>query len=226
MVKPSFFVLILSILSSEDFPSIIYLSKQPCRNKKRPRTTGAIFTFSSPLQTFAVVWEDACHRYLFILGRKRFSPHVFSELMKAWQLPTVPFNRFCARSRGRAGPPRHPAPSSPTAPEATLKSGRGGLSSSYRDTSSNRMLCTRVSLCFMGAERWHPALPPWIPLRVVVSIQQVGCLWERAKTVWNVCGGHRKGGMGWGGGGSWSQIHFQNHFFSFPPVFVLKLGSF
>lgn len=70
--------------------------KQPSRSKRRPGMKGAILTFSAPLQTLAVVWEDACHHYLFILGRKLFSPHVFSELTKAWQLPTVPFNRFCA----------------------------------------------------------------------------------------------------------------------------------
>lgn len=47
----------------------------------------------SPSPCGAVVWEDACHHCLFILGRKLLSPHVFSELTKAWQLPTVPFNR-------------------------------------------------------------------------------------------------------------------------------------
>lgn len=45
---------------------------------KRHKERKAKFSLSpSP---FAVVWEDVCHRYLFILGGKVLSPHVFSEL--------------------------------------------------------------------------------------------------------------------------------------------------
>lgn len=165
MIQSSFFVFVVSILRLEDFHYTIYLSKQPWRSKKIGRTKGAIFTFPAPLQTFAVVWEDACHHYLFILGGKLFSPHVFSELTKAWQLPTVPFNRFCACSRGRAGRPRHPAPTSPTAPEATLSSKRweGGVSIQPPGHKRRQKVTNKWSSGSSG----HPALPLWIPLQLL-----------------------------------------------------------
>ena len=67
----------LWILRFDDMPCPVYLSKPPCRNQKKQREKS---TFSLSPSLSAVVCKDVCHRYLFILGRKVLSPHVFSQL--------------------------------------------------------------------------------------------------------------------------------------------------
>lgn len=92
----------------------------PSRHAEIKRHEERKAQFSLSPSPFAVVWEDVCHRYLFILGRKVLSPHVFSELTN---IGLTAANCALQEALCRlvdAGRPRHSAPFSPAAPEATL----------------------------------------------------------------------------------------------------------
>lgn len=224
---------------------LVYLSKPPCSNKKKQRKKSTIFTFSLSLlqlsgkmcaTTICLFWE----------GRSSLSTCLL------WVNEYRPDSCQLCPSTGSVQPGRCRPASILCSPQplhtwsntvVIIK-----LSSHYQESTVRYSLtyCSigkRLKVYFYissGQENGSECmclcvftvcmglLYDWIfqiflseLLSVLIKLNFSWRNRERAKQ-FGMSVGHRKGG----GGVTLSQISFQNHFFSFPPVFVLKLGSF
>lgn len=84
-----------------------------------------------------------------------------------------------------------------------------------------------MCVCIYLQYVWYCYNSTYIPLRAVISINQVEFLMERlreSKTVWNVCVGHRKGGEG-SGGGCLESDPFSKSLLLFPSRLCFKTGK-